>query len=860
MKFLLIDGNSVLFRGFYATYHGPGSNIMKTSKGVYTNAVYAFSNMLEKALKTIQPDYCMVAFDKGKHTFRHDIAQDYKGGRKPAPEELSGQFLLVREMLDAYNIKYLEYDDIEADDIIGSLAKKYDMETCIFSSDHDLLQLIDDTTFVYLMKKGMSDLIKMDSDTLFSEYQLKPFQIIEYKGLAGDSSDNIHGVDGIGEKTAIRLLNQYESCEGIYEHIEEIKGKLHENLLNNKESCFISKRLATIKTDVVINEDLDYFKTQLNRKGVNDFFDKYEMYSLIKPIDTKEIVIEDFSSYEVTKIDEVLFNKPFVYFLSDQFSYYEPTLYGLCFKNDKKCEYISYNNLVNDEATLSFLASDKAKIVYDYKAILHMCEHNNIKIGKCDDVLIASYLSNNNNNDLEHILKSNQVNIDINLKSIYGTESKRLTIDHNKELCYAVNIAELLYKIFNTSYKELIEKEMLDLYQNVELPLSNVLYEMEKEGIYCDKEELNDIAKKTQDIIDGLMLDIYRLANKEFNINSPKQLADVLYSDLDLPNLKKGSTNAEVLIKLRDYHPVIDKIISYRKYTKLLSSYAEGLQRFIKEDGKIHTIYSQTIVQTGRLSSYDPNLQNISVRDEEGKEIRRAFKPSKGNLLVSCDYSQIELRVLSALADEKKMIDAFNNSEDIHKKTAMDVFGLKEDEVTPLIRRQAKAVNFGVVYGISDFGLSEQTGLSFKDSKKFINNYFETYPKIKEYLDKTVEECKKCGYVKTILNRRRYINEIHDSNYMVREFAKRAAMNSSIQGSAADIIKLAMIAVSNKIKANNLKSKLLLQVHDELIFDVYKDEIDIMKEIIKDSMGNAYHLSVKLDSSFDYGENWLECK
>jgi len=855
MKFLLIDGNSVLFRGFYATCYG---SIMKTSFGVYTNAVYAFSNMMEKAIKLINPDYCVVAFDKGKHTFRHEIAEDYKGGRKPTPEELVGQFALVREMLDAYNIKYLEFDDIEADDIIGSIAKKYDFETCIFSSDHDLLQLIDKTTSVYMMKKGMSDIAKLDEEALFNEYQLKPFQIIEFKGLAGDSSDNIHGVEGIGEKTATKLLNDYDSCEGIYEHIEEIKGKLKEKLINGKESCFISKKLATIKTDVPIDYDLDFFKFNLNRQSANDFFKKYEMRSLIKEIEIKVNDDIDYSLFEVNKISHDLYDDPFIHFMSDEIYYYENELKGLCFKTNDKCEYISKDNLLKDNETLDFLKSDKKKCVFDYKAKLHISLYNFIELGKCDDVLLMSSLANNYNNNLENILSSYGYELPILLKDIYQTKDNN--IDHNKELLYATMISKYLKDIYEKLKDELKEKEILSLYEDVELPLSYVLFKMENNGIICDKEELNIIAQKTLKLLNKLEKDIYNLVNKEFNINSPKQLKEILFTDLDLPDIKKGSTSADVLEKLVDYHPIIQNILDYRKYSKLYSSYAEGLKRFIGEDNRIHTIYSQTIVQTGRLSSFDPNLQNISVRDEEGKEIRRTFKPAKNCVLISSDYSQIELRVLAHLANETKMIEAFNSGVDIHTKTAMDIFKVSEDEVSDTIRRNAKAVNFGVVYGISDFGLSEQTGLSFKDSKKFINDYFETYPNIKNYLDNQVAFCLKNGYVKTILNRRRYIKEINDRNFMVKEFGKRAAMNSTVQGSAADIIKLAMLNIDKKIEEKHLKSKMLLQVHDELIFEVPNEEIEIMKDVINSGMSNAYKLNVKLDSSFGIGDNWLECK
>ena len=856
MKLMLVDGNSVLFRGFYATCYG---NIMKTTKGVYTNAVYAFAHMLDKALKMVEPDYCVVAFDKGKHTFRHDIAPDYKGGRKETPEELKGQFQLVREMLDCYHIPYLEYDDIEADDIIGTLAKKYKLDTCILSSDRDLLQLIDDTTSVYVMKKGMSDIAEMDEKALKDEWGLKPYQIIDYKGLAGDTSDNIKGVEGVGDKTAVKLLNQFDTCEGIYEHIDEIKGKLQEKLIKDKESCFLSKTLATIKTDFDIPVELENFKVDIDEEGRNNFFEKYEMYSLIKELDKNKQEIHTIDI--VDKISKELFNEPVIYFVSNEFSYYQRDIIGVCFATLDKQEYISFDNFKKDDKAISFLASDSKKAVFDLKAVMHAFDYHGLKIGNnTDDIYLMCFLANNYNSDLDNIIMNYGGKKLSDRKEIFGTEKKPIVSDEKVNASYGVDVGQSLAKVYSKVKLELNEKDMDKLYRDIELPLVNVLYDMEKQGVYCDENDLDEIAKETSKKINKLEKRIYETVGYEFNISSPKQLAEVLYKVLELPDLKKGSTAAEVLVKLVDYHPIIEDILDYRKYTKLYSTYAEGLKKYIGSDSKIHTIFCQTSTNTGRLSSTDPNLQNISVRDDEGREIRRAFKPSEGNVLISSDYSQIELRVLCSLADEKKMIDAFNDGIDIHTKTAMDIFGVSKDEVDDLTRRNAKAVNFGVVYGISDFGLSNQTKLSLKDAKKFIEDYFKTYPNIKKYLDEQVSFCEENGYVKTMLNRRRYINEISDRNYMMREFGKRAAMNATIQGSAADLIKIAMVNAYAKIKEKNLKSKLILQVHDELIFDVPKDELKIMEELIGDVMKNAYKLKCRLDYSFAVGKDWYEAK
>ena len=855
MRILLIDGNSVIFRAFYATSY---TNMMQTSFGAYTNAVYAFANMLNKALALIEPDYCVVAFDKGKHTFRHDLNPDYKGGRKKTPDELVEQFGTVRKMLDAYNIKYLEYDDIEADDIIGTLAKKYDIETCIFSSDHDLFQLIDDSTSVYCMKKGMSDISKLDEKALMDEYGLLPRQIIDYKGLAGDKSDNIKGVEGVGDKTAVKLLQDYNSCEGIYEHIDELKGKLHDRLVADKESCFLSKKLATIKTDVDIPIDLEEFKLNINEETKNEFFEKYEMRSLINRNYIKPKTVE---YKKVNKISKNLLKDSLIYFDSDEFSYFDRSLYGICLCNDKGEEYISFEDALKDEALIGYLGSDEHKIVYDLKACKHQLDSKDIYLGEnTDDVFLMAYLANNDNSDVSKILHKYGHYIQTELKDVYGTEKKPIEIDEVKQISRAFELTKSLYEIYLKVLKELKADDINKLYEEVELPLAYVLYDMEINGIICDEKELDLIADNTKKIIDKLEKEIYKAVGHEFNINSPAQLKEVLYDELDLPDLKKGSTNAEVLQKIVDYDPLVSKILEYRKFSKLYSTYAEGLKKYICDDSKIHTVFSQTITSTGRLSSSEPNLQNISVRDEDGREIRKAFKPSKGCVLLSSDYSQIELRVLSSLANEKRMIDAFNNGIDIHDKTAMDIFHLEKDEVTPNIRRQAKAINFGVVYGISDYGLANQAGLSLKDSKKFIEDYFKTYPNIKKYLDDQVKFCQDNGYVKTILNRRRYIPEINDAKWPIREFGKRAAMNATIQGSAADVIKIAMVNIYKRLEKEKLNSKIILQVHDELIFDVPKNEEEIMKKLVLEEMAGAYKMKCKLDSSLAIGKDWYEAK
>lgn len=855
---LLVDGNSMLFRAYYATSY---SNMMKTSSGIYTNAIYAFAVMLKKAIDTLNPKYVAVCFDKGKHTFRHDLASDYKGGRKPVPEELVMQFSLVRSYLDACAIPYFEYDEIEADDIIGSLSTRYpEVDVAILSSDKDLLQLIDDNVFVYLMKKGISEMVKMDRQALLQEYELEPKQIIDLKGLMGDTSDNIKGVKNIGPKTAIKLLKTYTTVENIYAHIDEISERIKKNLLADEDSCYLSKKLATIITDLKLDIPLENLLLKTDNDARNAFYKQYEMFSLISKDNSRSVAVE----YRFTdKVSPSFYQKcPFIYLASNEFSYYERVINGLALSDGEKTEYISIENLKKDQDLLEFLAGQSPKIVYDLKAAKHAFEFHglDLNVTATDDLMLMAFLNNNYLDSIEAIFDHYGKHRPGQFVDIYGTPKKPLTVNEKDQAEYACAIALRCKEVYAEIMSELESKELMSLYQDIEKPLLTVLYDMEVQGIVCDDAVLDVIAQETFGKMSESANNIYALVGHEFNLNSPKQLAEVLFDELALPDRKKRSTSIEVLQKLVNYHPIISELMDYRKFAKLYSTYAEGLKKYIQKDGKIHTIFSQTITQTGRLSSYDPNLQNISVKDEDGKMIRKAFKASENHILMSSDYSQIELRVLASLADEKRMIEAFNEGIDIHTKTAMDILHVPMEAVDDHIRRQAKAINFGVVYGISDFGLSKQASLSIKEAKHFIEEYFNTYPNIKTYMDKQIAFCKENGYVKTMMNRRRYIKEINDNNFMVKEFGKRAAMNSPIQGSAADLIKMAMINITKAMKASKLKSKLILQVHDELIFDVDSSEIEIMKKMIKDGMSNAYKLKVRLDSSLAMGESWYEAK
>lgn len=844
-KMLLVDGYSMLFRAFYATAYG---KMMTTKKGIPTNAIYGFANMLQKAIDIVQPDYLVVAFDAGKSTFRNEIFSDYKGTRKSAPEELIPQFQLVRDYLDSFNIKYIEKQGFEADDIIGTIAKRYpEYDINILTSDRDMLQLIDETTSVWLMKKGISEIVKMDEKQLFDDMGISPSQIIELKALMGDTADNIPGIAGIGEKTALKLIEEYKSIENLFQNVDSLKGKLKEKIENGKDSAFMSKKLATIITNADI--PVEDYTFNPNYKTLVSFLDVIEMNSIKKryePFVTGNILKTEDEYIIVNKIPDE-FKKEILYIAldDDKDVFYKSKLNGIAINNGEKTIYINIDDILKDTNLLNILKSDSLKVGYDCKRDLHILKKYGIYINYGYDVMISSFLCDSTLTSLDKIIENYNLN----------TLSKEL---NNVE--YTTTLAININKLYFETVSVLKEYDLEDLFYNLELPLSKVLFKMEEEGVNVDVEVLDKISNETLDRINELTKLIYEISNVEFNINSPKQLAEILFDTLKLPANKKRSTSVDVLEKLQGIHPIIDYLMEYRKLQKIYSTYSEGLKKYIQVDGKMHTVFNQCISQTGRLSSTDPNLQNISVKDDVGKQIRRAFLPSNNNVLLSCDYSQVELRVLADMANEKGLIEAFNSKMDIHTKTAMDVFNVSESEVTSSLRRQAKAVNFGIVYGISDFGLAEQLGITRKEAKEFMDIYNEKFPRIHEYMNEVIEYCKENGYVKTLLNRRRFIPQINDKSHMIREFGKRAAMNAPIQGTAADIIKLAMINIDSEIERLNLKSKMILQVHDELIFDVYDDEIEIMKNLVEDKMSNAYKLKVPLFVEAKCGKNWLEAK
>lgn len=844
-KVLLIDGNSLLFRAYYATsYTG---NIMHTKDGVYTNAIFAFSNMLNKVLDMSNPDYALVAFDTDKKTFRHKEYTEYKSGRKPAPPELIMQFPLAREMIEKMGIKWFELEGYEADDIVGTLARSSSQKgykVDIFSSDRDLLQLVDNHVSLNIPKKGITEIEVITPDNIVAFYGMRADQVTDYKGLRGDDSDNIKGIAGVGEKTAIKLLEDYDHIEGIYENIDSLKGKLKEKLVDGKEDAINSKKLATIYTSVPLEFTIEDCVLTNNNQELVDFYQRYEMYSLMKKVNVSKK--EEFV-YEIKiDLDDNFLNKKLMLFADfDGNNYHRANLNGIAFSDGVSNYYVSRENLLNDKM-IKYFANDTTKVVYDLKALkIAMIKLGVLEVKGLDFKIACNLVECNLKEDID---------------SIFNSYGYLLPSPKEDKINYSCYIANSMSKIFPTVLKKIEEYDLKELYYNLEMPLVDVLTTMEDNGVMINRDKLEDLGVEYRFKLNNLENEIFKLANKEFNVASPKQVAEVLFDDLKLPENRKRSTSSDELEKLIGLHPIVSLILSYRKYAKLLSTYIEGLTNYIYEDGYIHAIFNQTQTQTGRLSSSEPNMQNISVRDEESKYIRKAFHSrfEDGNIL-SIDYSQVELRVLASLSGDERLIESFAKGEDIHAATASAIFSLPIEMINDDLRRKAKAINFGIVYGISDWGLSEQVGITPKEAKMFIERYFETYPKIKEYLNSVVESCKEKGYVTTLYKRRRDVKEINSTSYMEREFGKRIAMNTPIQGTSADIMKIAMIKVYNYMKENNCKSKLIMQIHDELVFDLVKGEEHLI-EIFKNIMEEASNLKVRLVASYGIGKDWYEAK
>ena len=864
-KIILVDGNNLLFRSYYATaYNG---NFMNNSKGFPTNALFGFVNMINKIVAEENPVYMLVAFDKGK-TFRHEKYTEYKGGRGETPDELKKQFPIAKELLTAMGIKYYEIDNYEADDIIGTFSHMCDNDPnyqgLIISSDKDLLQLISDEVEMKLLKS--KDYIRYDKESFKEEWGIDPIKVIDLKALMGDTSDNIPGVKGIGEKTALKLLQTYSTLDGIYENIDNISGKLQEKLITDKENAYMSYDLATIYTKVPLEINLDDIKyKECDKEKLISIYEDLEFYSFLKKIKETKTEENPLEYKIISDINDVCINVDSAIYLEILGNnYHTSKILGIAVYNKENAYYIPYDLLKQNPSVLN----EHIKYTYDYKKLYASLKWKGITIDSINfDTMIASYL-------LEYVIKDDVAYLANNLNyniPFYDEMYKKLKskniyeeTDTDKTALASVLKAKFIYETKDKFYKELVEKELLDLFNNIEMPLSKVLAEMELNGVYVDKEVLKSMGLEITKQINSLEQNIYTLAGTEFNISSPKQLGEVLFEKLNLDHgkkLKSGySTSIEVLEKLKNDHPIIDKIIEYRTLTKLYTTYIESLGNYILEDGKIHTIYTQTLTRTGRLSSIEPNLQNIPIRYEYGKLIRKAFVPSENSIILDGDYSQIELRVMSYMANVDSLIDAFKRGIDIHTKTASDIFHVNESEVTSVMRRIAKAVNFGIIYGISSFGLSENLGITPKEAKMFIDNYFESYPGIKEYMDKTIEKAYDDGYVKTLMGRRRYIEELKNKNVFIRKSGERIALNTTIQGTSADIIKKAMIDISKEFKKRNIKSKMILQVHDELVFDCLKEEVDEVSSIVKDLMENAVELNVPLKVDLESGNDWYQAK
>ena len=865
-ELILIDGNSLLFKAFYATsYTG---NYMVNRNGIPTNGVYGFARMVEKIIST-NPKYVIVAFDYGKKTFRNELLDTYKATRKETPQELVPQFALAREYLTAHSITWYEVEGYEGDDIIGTLVdfgEKNNLKVSVYTGDKDANQLISPQTTIYRTVKGVTELDIYNEQTLLDKYGLKPDQFRDFLGLMGDSSDNIPGIKGVGEKTALKLLHQYGTIEGLQEHQDEIKGKMGEKIRAGMEDALMSKKVATILRDIPIDVDLEKATYQgYDYETLKSFYEKYDMNSLIKSMTTeaapkKELKLEIVDHMpEITKDSAVY---PSIY----DTNYHRSIILGYGVYNDEQAYFISYENALKDESFLAYLKDEnKKKYGYDIKSAVIGSRWNGIEInGYTFDLSLASYV-------LEPAIKEELKYVCTHFdyegvqydEEVFGKGAKKHIPEDDILASHIVSKAKAIYELKDVVTKELKDKNQYELYENIELPVTRILGEMEFAGTEIDLDVLKEMDTTFDETIEKLANDIYRISGTTFNISSPKQLGQVLFENLGLKGGKKTktgySTSQDVLEKIIDAHPVVPLVLEYRMLTKLSSTYLKGLQEQVFPDNKIHTIYKQTLTHTGRLSSVDPNLQNIPVRSEEGKLIRKAFVSHNG-YLVSFDYSQIELRILAHMAHVTNLIDAFNQGKDIHRHTAALVFGVKDEEVTPQMRSQAKAVNFGIIYGMSEFRLSKDIGMSISEARDFINKYFETYPEVKTYMDEVVETCKKQGYVSTLLNRKRYIPTINDKNFMVRQQAQRYAMNTPIQGTGADILKLAMIEVDKALKEKNLKSQMILQVHDELIFDVFEDELEEVMSLVKEKMENCIKMDVPLIVEGNYAKNWCELK
>ncbi len=854
-KLVLIDGNSLINRAFYAM------PLLTTKSGVYTNAVLGFMNMYLKMLSDEKPTKVVVAFDRKAPTFRHEMYSEYKGTRKPMPLELVSQLPILKDILKLMGVCMVERDGIEADDIIGTIAKSTKIPTIIYTGDKDSFQLVDEETSVYFTRRGLTDLDVYTKGNFTEKTGLIPSQIIELKALMGDSSDNIPGVSGVGEKTALNLLQNYSNLDGVYAHIEEIKGKLKEKLIAEKEVAYLSKTLATINTECELNLDIEStnikekFSSEVRAKFIElEFKSLYNKESLFEETQLKNNQSDTLkSSIEIILKTEVDLNFEKRVLESENltvvFTGEKVCVYNC---NDFELQYKLRGNLLDDgidysairEFLRAIFSSNKTLYVYDKKSIRHYLKQNL-------DIEFTSY--------------ANDISLIKYVVDYTGKDFSALNVIVEYGISEDVS-ASALYKVY-TELENKFDDYTTKLYKDIELPLSDLLYEMEVAGFKVDAVALNEAGKKYQEILDGLAKEIKELADEpELNVNSPKQIGEILFEKLKLGKAKKNrkgySTTADILEGIEDKHPIVPLILKHRKIQKLVSTYIDGFKPLIdKKTGLIHTSFNQTVTATGRLSSKEPNLQNIPVRDDEGKELRKFFVPkSNDRVLIGADYSQIELRLLSAFSGCQSLIDAFRNGVDIHTATASKVFKVDEKDVTAHMRRSAKAVNFGIIYGISEYGLAKNLKIGNAEAREYIKNYFIEYPEVKEYMNKNVEFAKEKGYAETLFGRKRYIRELLSSNFNLRAFGERVAMNMPLQGSAADIIKVAMINVANRLKKEKLKSELILQIHDELIIDAFISEQEEVKRLLKEEMENAVDLAVKLTVEVGVGNTWYDAK
>lgn len=874
-KLLLIDGSSVAFRAFFALYHQ--IDRFKSPTGLHTNAIYGFNLMLDHMMKRIEPTHILVAFDAGKTTFRTEMFADYKAGRAKTPDEFREQFPFIRQMLDAMGIKHYELSQYEADDIIGTLDKMAErtdipFDVTIVSGDKDLIQLTDENTVVEISKKGVAEFEEFTPAYLMEKMGITPTQFIDLKALMGDKSDNIPGVTKIGEKTGLKLLTEFGSLEGIYEHIDSMKAsKMKENLIADKEQAFLSRTLATIDTQAPIEIGLDDIVYQGPRiEELGQFYDDMgfkQLRAQLGSTNTQEEEVLDFQI--VSEVSSAMFKKDqFFYFEILGENYHREEVVGLAW-GDKDGIYVGGPELLDSPVLKDFLEHQPIK-TYDFKRGKVLLARKGIDLlpATFDSRLAKYLLSTVDDNALTTIAHLYGQTSLIPDEAIYGKGAKLTLPERDVFFPHLARKVQVLLETEAPMLAKLEENQQSDLLFEMELPLANVLAKMEIAGIKVKVETLKAMQAENEVLIEQLTKEIYELAGQEFNINSPKQLGTILFEDMGLPleytkKTKTGySTAVDVLERLAPIAPVVSKILDYRQITKLQSTYVIGLQDAILEDGKIHTRYVQDLTQTGRLSSTDPNLQNIPVRLEQGRLIRKAFVPSLENsVLLASDYSQIELRVLAHISQDQHLIEAFQQGADIHTSTAMRVFGIeKAEDVTPNDRRNAKAVNFGVVYGISDFGLSNNLGISRKEAKNYIDTYFERFPGIKKYMETIVREARDKGYVETLYKRRRELPDINSRNFNVRNFAERTAINSPIQGSAADILKVAMINLDKALTEAGLSTRMLLQVHDEIVLEVPMAELETVKAMVKETMESAIQLSVPLIADENEGETWYEAK